>query len=72
MADEVKICTKCEKELPLSHYNADSRRKDGKRASCKDCDAQQKKAIREANLDKYRRMNAERNRELRERRKGGS
>ena len=65
--EETKICSKCEEEKPYSEYNADSRRKDGKRASCKECDAAQKKKIRQANLEEYRRRNAENNRNYRAR-----
>lgn len=66
-----KACSKCKIEKPYSEFRADSRRKDGKRASCKDCDKKQQKAIREANPEKYRALNAERNREYRQRRKEG-
>ena len=67
--EEVKTCSKCELELPYGRFNADSRRKDGKRASCKDCDAAQKKRIRENNLEDYRRRNAINNRNYRARKK---
>lgn len=67
---ENKICSKCEEEKPLCEYNADSRRKDGKRASCKLCDAVQKKRIRHSNIDEYRRRNAENNRNYRARKQG--
>lgn len=66
---EVKTCTKCEEELPLDEFNADKRRKDGKRASCRKCDAKQKKNIRDSNLEEYRKRNREANRALRERKK---
>jgi hypothetical protein len=65
LENESKTCSKCELELPLAQFNADSRRKDGKRASCKSCDAAQKKRIRENNLEEYRRRNAENNRKYR-------
>lgn len=64
---ESKTCSKCEVEKTFDQFNADSRRKDGKRASCKACDAEQKKRIRESNLDEYRRKNAENNRNYRAR-----
>jgi len=63
--EDTKTCSKCEVEKPLSSFNADSRRKDGKRASCKDCDSAQKKRIREANINLYRQRNAENNRKYR-------
>lgn len=63
--EDSKTCSKCEVEKPLSLFNADSRRKDGKRASCKECDAILKKRIRDANLETYRRRNAENNRKYR-------
>tara|TARA_R100001244_G_scaffold25113_2_gene25351 strand:+ start:18518 stop:18757 length:240 start_codon:yes stop_codon:yes gene_type:complete len=66
---EVKTCTKCEEELPMEEFNADKRRKDGKRASCKACDAIQKKKIRENNLEEYRQRNRDANRAYRERQK---
>lgn len=66
---ENKTCSKCGEEKPYDQFNADSRRKDGKRASCKTCDALQKKRIREDNLDDYRRRNAENNRNYRARMK---
>ena len=66
---EVKTCTKCDEELLFEEFNADSRRKDGKRASCRSCDAKQKKKIRDDNLDEYRKRNREANRALRDRKK---
>ncbi len=66
---ECKICSKCKTEKPLSEFNADSRRKDGKRASCKLCDAALKKKIRQANIEEYRRRNAENNRNYRRRKR---
>lgn len=68
--NEVKVCSKCDEEKSFDEFNADSRRKDGKRASCKACDAAQKKRIREGKLDEYRRRNAENNRNYRARKKG--
>ena len=68
--EETKTCSKCGEEKPYDQFNADSRRKDGKRASCKTCDAEQKKKIRQANLDEYRRRNAENNRNYRARKQG--
>ena len=67
--DEVKICSKCNVELPYSKFNADSRRKDGKRASCKNCDSILKKSIRENNTEIYKRRNAINNRNYRARKK---
>lgn len=63
----MKTCSKCDEVKPLDQFNADSRRKDGKRASCKQCDADQKKQIRQRNLDEYRRKNALNNRKYRRR-----
>ena len=63
--EETKVCSKCEIEKSFSDFNADSRRKDGKRASCRDCDSIIKRRIREANLEEYRRRNAENNRKYR-------
>jgi len=63
----MKNCSKCDELKSLDEFNADSRRKDGKRASCKQCDAAQKKDIRERNLAEYRRRNAENNRRYRKR-----
>ena len=62
---ESKICSKCGENKPYSEFNSDSRRKDNKRASCKTCDASQKKQIRDDNLTLYRRRNAENNRNYR-------
>ncbi len=62
-----KTCSKCDVNKPYDQFNADSRRKDGKRASCKECDAAQKKRIRESNLELYRQRNAENNRNYRAR-----
>jgi len=69
MMEITKTCSKCEEDKPYSEYNADSRRKDGKRASCKQCDSAQKKAIRDANIDKYREANREANRAYQERKR---
>jgi len=68
--EETKSCSKCFEEKSYCEFNADSRRKDGKRASCKICDAAQKKQIRTDNLVEYRRKNAENNRNHRIRRQG--
>lgn len=67
--DETKRCSKCNLERPFDEFNADSRRKDGKRASCKTCDAQHKKVVRDNNIDEYRQKNREANRAFRERQK---
>lgn len=67
---EYKACSKCDEEKSLDQFNADSRRKDGKRASCKTCDAEQKRHIRHSNLESYRRRNAENNRNYRARKQG--
>lgn len=67
---ENKICSKCDEEKSFDEFNADSRRKDGKRASCKICDAEQKKRIRYNDLESYRLRNAENNRNYRARMKG--
>lgn len=66
---ESKICSKCKIEKLLVEFNADSRCRDGKRASCKVCDSILKKQIRERNIDKYRSKNAENNRKYYHRRK---
>ena len=65
-----KTCSKCSEEKLFEDFNADNRRKDGKRASCKTCDAAQKKHIRSSNIDEYRRRNAENNRNYRSRKQG--
>ena len=67
---ESKTCSKCEEDKPFTEFNADSRRRDGKRASCKVCDAEQKKRIRTNNLEEYRKRNAENNRNYRARKQG--
>ena len=64
-SEDSKVCSKCDVDKLFSEFNADSRRKDGKRASCKGCDSILKKSIREANIDQYRRRNAENNRKYR-------
>ena len=63
----MKICNKCDKEKPMDQFNADARRKDSKRSSCRECDAVQKKEIRQNNIVEYRRKNAEANRRYRKR-----
>ena len=65
--DQEKTCSKCKILKPYSEFNADSRRKDGKRASCKECDAKKKKQIREANIEKYRKRNVINNKRYRDR-----
>lgn len=65
--DITKNCSKCKMELEITEFNADSRRKDGKRASCRACDADHKKGVRDANLDEYRKKNREANRIYRKR-----
>ena len=70
MEYDIKVCSKCELEKDMSEFNADKRRKDGKRASCRDCDATHKKRIRDGNINEYRRRNREANRAFRARQKG--
>ena len=70
LVNDGKDCSKCEQFKSFTEFNADSRRKDGKRASCKDCDSAQKKLIRDNNLAEYRRRNAENNKNYRARLKG--
>lgn len=67
---DTKICTKCNQEKDVDKFNADSRRADGKRASCKECDAEIKKQIRNANLTEYRARNRENNKRFRDRQRG--
>lgn len=55
---EYKICTRCYCEKSVEEgYVADSRRKDGKRSTCKECDSEIKKKIRSSEV--YRKKNAE-------------
>lgn len=35
--DEVKVCTKCGKEKPISEFFADKQKSSGKRPDCKEC-----------------------------------
>lgn len=39
----VKKCTKCGRILPLDAFTVDSRRKDGRASTCKECDAARKR-----------------------------
>ncbi len=66
---DTKVCSKCTLEKSLDDFNADSRRGDGKRASCKLCDSEKKKQIRNNNLEVYRERNRENNRQYRERKR---
>lgn len=52
-----KICTKCKRELPLSEFHADKRRKHGAGSECRDC----KKKYRQENTDKLMIAQKERN-----------
>lgn len=45
-----KVCSKCGRELPISGFYKNKRRKDGLNSSCKDCDNKQKKA----SIEKYK------------------
>lgn len=38
----MKLCTKCNKEKPLTEFNRDRSRKDGYRSSCRSCSKQSK------------------------------
>ena len=69
MANDTKTCSKCELEKDVDEFNSDRRRKDGKRASCRDCDSAHKKRVRDDNIDEYRRRNREANRAFRSRQK---
>jgi hypothetical protein len=33
----VKACSRCRQERPLSDFNADPRKRDGRRADCREC-----------------------------------
>ena len=70
MEYDEKLCSKCELVKDMDEFNADKRRKDGKRASCRECDSVHKKRIRDDNIDEYRRKNREANRAFRARQKG--
>ena len=39
MGDHVKICRGCNRELPLSAFNKDNARADGRRSRCRECAA---------------------------------
>lgn len=69
---ETKVCSKCNLSKRFDQFNADGRRGDGKRASCKDCDSKLKKSIRDANLQLYRSRNRANNKKLRDKRREGS
>lgn len=43
-----KVCTKCGRELPLTEFHADKRRKHGVGSECRDC----KRQYRQANRDR--------------------
>lgn len=45
-----KVCSKCGKELPISDFHKNKRRKDGLNSSCKYCDNKQKKT----SIEKYK------------------
>lgn len=63
-----KVCSKCGRELPISDFHKNKRRKDGLNSSCKYCDNKQKKASiekykndpvrRQKRLDAYKRYHA--------------
>jgi hypothetical protein len=57
---------------PYGDFNADSRRLDGKRASCKECDSKVKKQIRDNNIALYRARNAANNKKYRDKKREGS
>lgn len=42
-----KVCSKCGEVKPLTEYSRDKRRKDGRRANCKKCQAEQDRQYRE-------------------------
>jgi len=51
VASSTKTCTKCKKPSPLSSFNNDKRRKDGKRSWCKGCANAQTKLYQSNNKD---------------------
>lgn len=65
---ETKVCSKCGRELPISEYHKESRRKDGLSLHCKECEKERSKKKREAikndpvrhqkMLDAYKRYHA--------------
>jgi len=48
----VKICTKCLRRLPLSHYHQDLTCRFGLKTRCKDCERERHRLWREANPEK--------------------
>ena len=64
----MKICSRCGKELPISEYHKENRRKDGLSLHCKECEKERGKKKREAikndpvrrqkRLDAYKRYHA--------------
>jgi len=48
----VKICTKCLRKLPLSHFHQDLTCRFGLKTRCKDCERERHRLWREANPEK--------------------
>lgn len=48
----MKICSKCLRKLPLSHYHQDLTCRFGLKTRCKDCERERHRLWREANPEK--------------------
>lgn len=59
---EGKVCTACEKKgkpnpwKPLTEFNRDSRRADGRRVQCRDCEQEYRRAYDETNRERKNEM----------------
>jgi hypothetical protein len=66
----MKVCSSCEEKKPLEDFHKDSRGKEGRRASCKECDLSKKKQKYSLDTDykekvrKYQRDRSEHYRDL--------
>lgn len=62
----MKVCCKCDKELPLDAFHVNTTRKDGHSGICKECEKEYKKKYYSQDPEKFRQRVRERRDQIRE------
>lgn len=63
---ETKVCSKCKKELPITHFWKQRKTRDGLRCYCKECSLKTNKQWRKNNPEKIKELNRNSWRRLKE------
>lgn len=57
VTEQTKVCSKCNKELPISHFHCNNSSVDGLQYYCKDCMREANKVIAEKRRDALKQVN---------------